>query len=469
MNQPIRRLSLISSTYGSDAKILSKHLDLLCPEVSLIDFNRWIKREILDSNGIIIFNANLTELSLEKTLSAMSATPNSTYFPIIHPPITGLHEKILDLCKDFCISPYEITELAHRLDRLQSFLAKNGLLHAKKFEEKNWADFNLIGKSNEFQKVLSFTKNAANCDAPVLIEGETGCGKEMIARAIHYLSHRMGQAFIPINCGAMPDHLIENELFGHEKGAYTDAKQNYIGVIEQANGGTLFLDEIEALSSKGQVTLLRFIEDKIIKPLGSQKSKKVNVRIIVASNVSLSRLAESNQFRKDLLFRLNLLHLIVPPLRMRENDIPYLTEFFMQKYRKEYQRPDNEINPKILEWMCSHDWPGNVRELENFIHRSFLHVEDCSVDIPYSQKNSIAQENKRRKLFDRRLNFDFDTTFAEAKANVNNYFEKQYLIQLISKTKGNVTQAAIYAEKERRALGKLLKKHKISHSKYHIQ
>ena len=332
---------------------------------------------------------------------------------------------------------------------------------------QKWFDLNLIGKSKEFQKVLQFTENAANCDASILLEGETGCGKEMIARAVHYLGHRMGQPFIPINCGAVPDHLIENELFGHEKGAYTDAKQGYVGALEQANGGTLFLDEIEALSSKGQVTLLRFLEDKIIKPLGSQKSKKVDVRVIVASNVPLTELIEQNLFRQDLLFRLNLLHLKVPPLRTRENDIPILAEFFMQKYRQEYRQPDKKIPPKTMEWMCSQHWPGNVRELENFVHRSFLMADSELAATANEHYTGESPSHTRRKLFDRRLSFEFDTSYAEAKEQVINYFEKQYLVFIIAKAHGNVTQAAKFAEKDRRAVGKMLKKHAINPSHYH--
>ncbi len=200
-------------------------------------------------------------------------------------------------------------------------------------ETTAWKNLNLIGHSSIFLDTLLFINKASDCDAPVLIEGETGCGKEVAARAIHYLGCRKDFPFIPMNCGAIPDQLIENELFGHEKGAYTDAKQSQAGLTEQADGGTLFLDEIEALSTKGQVTLLRFIEDNVIRPLGATKSRKVNVRIIAASNVCLSELVAKGLFRQDLLFRLNLLHLNLPPLRNRKGDIQSLAEHFMQKYR----------------------------------------------------------------------------------------------------------------------------------------
>ncbi|MDD5267133.1 MAG: sigma-54 dependent transcriptional regulator [Methylococcales bacterium] len=328
-----------------------------------------------------------------------------------------------------------------------------------------WKNLNLIGQSPIFLDTLSFIKKASNCNAPVLIEGETGCGKEVTARAIHYLGCRKDFPFIPMNCGAIPDQLIENELFGHEKGAYTDAKQSQAGLTELADGGTLFLDEIEALSIKGQVTLLRFIEDNVIKPLGAIKSRKVNVRIIAASNLCLSELVAQGLFRQDLLFRLNLLHLNLPPLRKRKPDIQPLAEHFMQKYRLQYQQPDKWFHPDAVAWMDDYHWPGNVRELENFVHRSFLLSEHPEItQTLIIQQN--AQSSSRRKLFERRLDFKFDVSFNEAKNRVIDHFEQCYLTRLISSSKGNVTQAADTAQKERRALGKLLKKHAINPVQY---
>ena len=384
---------------------------------------------------------------------------------IFFPPITQDICLILNACDDCCNWASDELELAFRLNRILLRHQESIRSAYTQIENKVWADLNLLGMSKVFRDVLSIIERAANCDAAVQIEGETGCGKEMVARAIHYLSCRKDYPFIPINCGAVPDHLIENELFGHEKGAYTDAKQSYSGSIEQADGGTLFLDEIEALSAKGQVTLLRFIEDKMIKPLGGRKCKKIDVRIIAASNVSLAELVDQALFRKDLLYRLNLLYLYLPPLRNRENDIQYLAEIFMQKYRLQYEQPDKQIHPETVAWMNSYHWPGNVRKLENFIHRSFLLSENVYVR-PKDQHITDEQPNSRRKLFDRRLNFQFDASFSDAKSHVIDYFEKQYLSWLISKSNGNVTLAADIAKKERRALGKLLKKNDINPARY---
>ena len=457
-------LKLISLTSKKNEQSLFNLLSRLGEDISIVNSSAWLQRRITDSKDIIVLVLPESDISVDEIINAMTATPNSLYLTIFPPPVTEEISLILNISEDCCTWGCDESELAYRLHRIsltQSESSNSVLTHSSKV----WTDLNLIGTSKVFKNVRSIITRSAMCDAAVLIEGETGCGKEMVARAIHYLSCRKDYPFIPINCGAIPDHLIENELFGHEKGAYNDAKQSYVGSLEQADKGTLFLDEIEALSTKGQVTLLRFIEEKIIKPLGAKKSKKINVRIIAASNTSLENLIKQDLFRKDLLYRLNLLYVYLPPLNKREGDIQYLAEFFMQKYRRLYQQPSKQIHPDTEDWMIGYDWPGNVRELENFIHRAFLISEDKYVR-PEQQDSSKESSNSRRKLLERRQSFDFDASFSDAKSNVIEYFEKQYLSWLITRSKGNVTLAANVAQKERRALGKLLKKHDIDPGRY---
>ena len=465
MHKVLGSTRLVSFTTKEHEESLFRMLGKLGDDVSIMNSNSWLQGRISDPVSLIVLVLPASDILTDKIINAISATPKSRYLVIFFPPVTHEIYLILNACDDCCNWACDELELTFRLNRI--FLTHKETICQSEtpFDNKVWADLHLIGSSKVFQVVLSMTKRAANCDAPVLIEGETGCGKEMVARAIHYISGRKDYPFIPINCGAVPDHLIENELFGHEKGAYTDARQSYSGSIEQADGGTLFLDEIETLSAKGQVTLLRFIEDKLIKPLGSKKSKKVNVRVIVASNSSLAELVDQDLFRKDLLFRLNLLYVPLPPLRKRENDIQSLADFFLQKYRIQYEQPKKQIHPDTVVWMNSYWWPGNVRELENFIHRSFLLSEDVYVRTD-DQEITNQQSNSRRKLLDRRLNFELDASFNDAKTSVIKYFEKQYLSWLISKSNGNVTLAADTAQKERRALGKLLKKHDIDSTQY---
>jgi len=457
-------LKLISLTSKKNEQSLFNLLSRLGEDISIVNSSAWLQRRITDSKDIFVLVLPESDISVDEIINAMTATPNSLYLTIFPPPVTEEISLILNISEDCCTWGCDESELAYRLHRISlthSESSNSVLTHSSKV----WTDLNLIGTSKVFKNVRSIISRAAICDAAVLIEGETGCGKEMVARAIHYLSCRKDYPFIPINCGAIPDHLIENELFGHEKGAYTDAKQSYVGSLEQADKGTLFLDEIEALSTKGQVTLLRFIEEKIIKPLGAKKSKEINVRIIAASNTSLENLIKQDLFRKDLLYRLNLLYVYLPPLNKREGDIQYLAEFFMQKYRRLYQQPLKQIHPDTEDWMIGYDWPGNVRELENFIHRAFLISEDKYVR-PEQQDSSKESSNSRRKLLERRQSFDFDASFSDAKSNVIEYFEKQYLSRLITRSKGNVTLAADVAQKERRALGKLLKKHDIDPGRY---
>jgi DNA-binding NtrC family response regulator len=387
----------------------------------------------------------------------------SPHLAVFSYPITDGIQKILLCCQECCSWPCEQHELALRLERLSSL--QNNLVTPMGdiINSGRWVELNLIGSSPTFRKALSIIEKSADCDVPVLIEGETGTGKEVAARAIHYLSARRDYPFIPVNCGAIPDNLIENELFGHEKGAYTDAKQTQSGLIAHAEGGTLFLDEIEALSVKGQVALLRFIEDKKIRPLGGKAYRKVNIRIVAAANASIVELVKKGQFRQDLWYRLMLLQLRLPPLRERNSDIQCLSEYFMQKFRAQYHQPNKRLHQNTLEWMYSYHWPGNVRELEHFIHRQFLLNEKPWV----IEQNNAKQPSERRKLIDRRVNFKLDSPFIKAKHSVVSQFEKRYLIELLTRTKGNVTHAAQMAQKERRALGKLIKKHRIDPTHYH--
>lgn len=319
----------------------------------------------------------------------------------------------------------------------------------------------LIGRSPAFMRVLALTKKLAACDATLLIQGETGTGKEVVARAIHYSSARSDQPFIPINCGAIADSLIESELFGAERGAFTDAREARAGIIAQAAGGTLLLDEVEVMSPKAQVVLLRFLEDREYRPVGG-RSRRADVRIIAASNRDLRAMADQGLFREDLLFRLNVVCLELPPLRQRGDDVLLIAEAFIARYAQEYRQVPRPLHPDAVAAFLHHSWPGNVRELENLIHRQFL-VSDEPLIRLHADQLDLVQE---RRKDDRSAVPSLLDNFQTAKARAIAQFEKSYLASLLSQTQGNVSLAADLSGKERSALGKLIKKHGLARDEF---
>lgn len=311
----------------------------------------------------------------------------------------------------------------------------------------------MIGRSKSFRQVMALISKAAQFDVPVLIEGETGTGKELAARAIHYQGARSEGPFIPVNCGALPDSLIENELFGHRRGAFTDARIDRPGLVSLACGGTLFLDEIDSLSAKAQVTLLRFLQDQRFRPLGGQAQEQANVRIVAASNKSLDRLVEIGEFRMDLLYRLKLLHFTLPPLRERRGDVPLLAEHFIQAGSKRFRTRALPLDAATLDWLERYHWPGNIRELENLVHRELLFAEGDCLSIP-----PLSPDLRQVRASTRTLNY------RQAKLRAIAEFESSFLEHLLGQAKGNVSAAARLSGTERRHLGRLLKKHGISKS-----
>lgn len=320
----------------------------------------------------------------------------------------------------------------------------------------------MVGKSAAFLKMTALIARIADCDAPVLLEGETGTGKELAARAIHYKGKRCDKPFVPVNCGAIPDLLIENELFGHRRGAFTDAGSDHPGLIAHAHSGTLFFDEVDALSPKGQVTLLRFLQDQHYRPLGDLREHSTDVRVIAASNVSLAKLAEAGQFRVDLLYRLKILFLELPPLCERTGDPVLLAEHFARVCSERFEKPMKTFHADTLKWIASYPWPGNIRELENWVYRECLLADDPVIRV----KPVDPPAADRRKQVDRRQWLSDRLDYAAAKARVIEEFEMKFLTSLMAKAEGNVTMAAHLARMERRYFGRLIKKHGIDKSHY---
>jgi DNA-binding NtrC family response regulator len=334
--------------------------------------------------------------------------------------------------------------------------------------DPDWTGLNLHGQSPAFRSALALLHQCARVDATVLVCGETGTGKELAARAIHYLSPRRHGPFVPINCGALPDSILEAELFGHTRGAFTDAKTDSLGVIGQAQGGTLFLDEIDALSPRAQAAILRFAQDRSYRPLGSPQIKQADVRIVAATNADLSTLAEQGRFRQDLLYRLNVLSVPLPPLRERQDDTLLLARAFVQRLVRQYGTPPRSLSPGSAAWLQQpRTWQGNVRELEHLIHRAFLLCAGTQVELQAgtTQPSVLAATpiNDPAALDGMRLGRTCDApalaAFAEAKAEAIEAFERRYLTAVLNQAGGNLSLAARLAGKERSRFCRLVRKH----------
>jgi DNA-binding NtrC family response regulator len=282
----------------------------------------------------------------------------------------------------------------------------------------------------------------------VLIHGETGTGKEMCARAIHYLSPQSSRPFVPVNCGAIPTDLVENELFGHQGGAFTGARASQPGLIDEANEGTLFLDEVDCLPMLAQVKLLRFLQDGEYRPLGSTKVRRAAIRVISATNTDLEQAVSENKLRRDLYYRLNIVEIKLPPLRDRAEDIPVLARHFLSKYAREFNKQVVEFAPDALRRLASHDWPGNVRELEHVVQRATVLSEERIIK---ASDLMLASEQPGSEA----------ESLREAKARVVGHFERNYIKGLLLAYKGNITRAAEAAGKNRRAFWELIRKHRI--------
>jgi len=307
----------------------------------------------------------------------------------------------------------------------------------------------IIGESPTFVALLKQIASVAKHDVCVLILGETGTGKEVFARAIHYCSERSSRPFIPVNCGAIPVDLLENEFFGHESGAFTSANCPRRGIIKEADGGTLFLDEVDCLPPFAQVKLLRFLQDGQFRPLGSVSTCSADVRVIAASNANLKEILDSGRLRKDLYYRLNVLSLRLPPLREREGDIVLLAKHFLAKYADKFKVQARDFSTAALQKLVYRPWPGNVRELENVIQRAVVLADQETIgpdDIPIEDTENKLEEQ----------------SFQQLKARAIDQFEQTYVRKLLLIYEGNITKAAQAAGKDRRAFWELMRKHHIT-------
>lgn len=318
----------------------------------------------------------------------------------------------------------------------------------------------LIGTSSAFEEVLARLCRFSACDAPVLVEGETGTGKELIARAVHYRSERAGGPFVPVNCAALPEALVVNELFGHEVGAYTGAQGRQSGLVDKARGGTIFFDEVDSLPIPAQAVLLRFLQDQEFRPLGAGSTQRGDVRVVAATNTRLTTLVRTGRFREDLFYRLNVLSIVLPPLRARLEDVPLLAEHFLRRLNQQYPGNGRTLTRRAKTALEQHPWPGNVRELENRLHRAYLLASGAVIEADDLDLGpAVAARDTAPRT-------GTPCGFADAKARVVEEFERDYLRRLMATAEGNVSAASRMASKERRAFTRLLKKHGINRQQF---
>jgi DNA-binding NtrC family response regulator len=309
---------------------------------------------------------------------------------------------------------------------------------------------NIIGKSATMQKVYELVAHICDLSANVLITGESGTGKEMIARAIHFNSARANGPFVPLNCAAVPETLLESELFGYLRGAFTDARKDRPGLFQEANGGILFLDEISEIPLNLQAKLLRVLEDKEVRPLGANQAERVDTRVVSACNGDLESLVEQGKFRQDLYYRLNVVRIDLPPLRERPEDIPSLVEHFMQKFASQTKRKLDGIEQDALAALMNHRWPGNVRELEHTIERAVLLGTESKIGLKDLSSRLAAPPDGRSPVAE-----------AASKAYTLKDLEREYIMRVMENTGGNKTETAKILGVDRTTLYRKLEEYKV--------
>ncbi|MBI2503144.1 MAG: sigma-54-dependent Fis family transcriptional regulator [Candidatus Latescibacteria bacterium] len=359
---------------------------------------------------------------------------------------------------DFLPKPFTADHLAIVVEKVlaaRTLREENRTL--KEQLSRRYSFENIIGKSQAMTQIFELIKKISDTNVNVLVCGASGTGKELIARSIHANSSRSSRAFVPINCGALPEHLVESEIFGYERGAFTGAAHAKPGLLETADGGTFFLDEISELPMPLQVKFLRVLQDGKFRRLGSNQEREVDLRLICATNQPLEEKVEANQFREDLYYRINTFTIQIPPLRDRRDDIPLLANHFLQHYARQHQKPVNAISPQAMELLLKGEWKGNIRELEHVLERAVILASGETVqpeDLP-------PQIRPTENNFQTPQTFLLNLPFKEAKDQLIEDFERRYIEDVLQKYHGNVSRAAEHSGIDRRSLHRLL-------AKYHL-
>jgi len=380
---------------------------------------------------------------------------HSPFTPVILMTAFGTIESAIKAMKlgafDYLTKPFELDEFLIVLEKaLENSFLKSEVVRLQKEVEGQYGFAGIVAKSDAMRRILELVNRVCDTPSNILIIGETGTGKELIARLIHYNSARKHRAFVPINCAAIPETLLESELFGHKKGAFTDAKVARKGLFMEADGGTLFLDEVGEMSPSTQAKLLRVVEDQEIRPLGETKGRKVDVRIICATKTDLRSRVRQGNFREDLYFRFNVIEIKLPPLRERREDILPLINFFLNKYNRQLGRNTTGISQEALKALTEYAWPGNVRELENAIEHA-VSLTSTGLIMTDDLPPFLRERNTAADLLGHAAQGPY--TLAE--------LEQKYILDILEQTQGNKSRAAQILGMDRKTLYRKLEQYHI--------
>jgi two-component system, NtrC family, response regulator GlrR len=410
-----------------------------------------VKQEVFDLSIVDLQLVHRDGISLMGDLHLISPE-----MPIIILTAYGSIQSAVEAMKkgayNYLTKPFDTRDLLLQIEKaLENRRLTSEIKRLKGLLEERYEFTNIVAKSEKMRAVLDVVHRIARTESTINIYGESGTGKELIAKAIHLASERKTKPFVPINCSAIPEALMESELFGHKKGAFTEAVRNTKGLLAQAHEGTIFLDEIGDMPSKIQVKLLRFLQEKQFYPVGSEEPMEVDIRVIAASQKDLAGQVHQGLFREDLFYRINVIPIHLPPLRERKEDIPLLVKHFLKKFSQELEKEVKGLTPEAMLRLMLYEWPGNVRELENVIEYSAVMTpQDVIVEDLILQKKAVVPSHEQI------------TSLKEARGA----FEKGYLTHLLDLSRGNVTKAAGLAGKHRADLYELLKKHHINIADY---
>lgn len=417
---------------------------------------------------LVLMDVKMPEMTGLEALTAIKEHDPKTFVVLM-----TAHSNLNDAVNAIKEGAYDYVEKPVQPERLTGIVRKS--LEARElvsslalsnpiFDDDIESEF--VGSSKKMTEVFNLIYRLCKVDTTVLIRGENGTGKELVARAIHFNSARKSGSFVALNCGAIPETLMESELFGHEKGAFTGAVERKIGKFQMANNGTLFLDEIGELKPDMQVKLLRVLQERRFTPVGGSREVKTNTRIIAATNRNLEKMMEEGDFREDLFYRLNVMPIFLPPLRERTDDIDALVQYFIKNFSKQHNRTISGIKPEALELLKKYRWPGNIRELENVVERSFI-VENSQMISPESLPESIrdaapkpAAVSANGKPVAPPMNgpLDFDIFKEE--------MEKEFIVSALKANKGRINQTVAQANIPKNTLLRKIRKYAINVKEY---